>query len=286
MAPEIGILVIHGIGNQDETFANGLINKVNGLLKKIGVDSGAVAWEPAYWANLLNKKEDDLLKNLSKDNPLRWTCIRRFVINVLADAVAYQRDQEEPQDMYRLIHAKIRGSLGNLRTKLGGEDKPLIVIAHSLGSVIASNFIWDEQHMEEKGRTSLGAHPFERMETLASLVTFGSNIPLFTLALPDGPTPIKFPPNGLHDNLKANAKWLNFYDPDDVLGYPLKPIYGEVVAEDIAINAGSWLTSWNPISHIEYWTDDDFTNRVAKLIRDVVDAGRTVPKTLAAEAEI
>jgi len=283
MAPEIGILVIHGIGNQDETFANGLINKVNGLLKKIGVDPGAVAWEPAYWANLLNKKEDDLLKNLSKDNPLRWTCIRRFVINVLADAVAYQRDQEEPQDMYRLIHAKIRGSLGNLRTKLGGEDKPLIVIAHSLGSVIASNYTWDAQ---SGNKYSLGANPFERMETLANLVTIGSNIPLFTLALPGPPTPIKFPPKGLPENLKAAAKWLNFYDPDDVLGYPLKPIYGEVVIEDIAINAGSWLSSWNPISHIEYWTDPDFTNRVAKLIRDVVDAGRNVPKKLTAEAEI
>jgi len=71
-----------------------------------------------------------------------------------------------------------------------------------------------------------------------------------------------------------------------VLGYPLKPIYGKFVTEDIAIDAGSWLTSWNPISHIEYWTDDDFTKRVAELIRDVVFALRTVQKKLTADAEI
>jgi hypothetical protein len=34
MAPEIGILVIHGIGIQEKNFADGLKDKVNGRLKK------------------------------------------------------------------------------------------------------------------------------------------------------------------------------------------------------------------------------------------------------------
>jgi hypothetical protein len=103
-------------------------------------------------------------------------------------------------------------------------------------------------------------------------VTFGSNIPLFTPALPD-PKSIKFPPPQLPANLKAVAKWLNFFDPSDVLGYPLKPLsqsYGESVSADLGIDAGGLFTSWNLYSHTEYWTDDDFTNRVAELIRDVV----------------
>jgi pimeloyl-ACP methyl ester carboxylesterase len=275
MAPEIGILVIHGIGIQDKNFANGLIDKVNGSLKNNGVTPGAVAWEPAFWADLLTKNEEELWKGLSAQHNLSWVKVRQFVINVLADALAYQRNPEEDQDMYKRIHARIREHLAHLRTSLGDQDNPLIVIAHSLGSVIASNYTWDAQTWN---KYSLGDNPFERMETLASLVTFGSNIPLFTLALPD-PKAIEFPPAQLPENLKAAAKWLNFFDPDDVLGYPLKPLspsYGKAVNEDIEVNAGSWITSWNPISHTEYWTNGDFTKRVAALISDVVAAGRTV----------
>src|SRR5215471_21668421 len=98
MSPEIGILVIHGIGNQDKHFADGLMDKVNGRLKDIGVDPGAVAWEPAFWADLLNEDESKLWDKLSSPG-LGWETVRKFVINVLADAVAYQRDPEEPDDM-------------------------------------------------------------------------------------------------------------------------------------------------------------------------------------------
>ena len=54
-----------------------------------------------------------------------------------------------------------------------------------------------------------------------------------------------------------------------VLGYPLKAInsaYAATVNADIAINVGGILTSWNPLSHGKYWTDNDFTNPVADLI--------------------
>ena len=275
MAPEIGILVIHGIGTQEKNFADGLINKVNGRLKDVGVIPGAVAWEPAFWADLLTQNEEELWKKLSAPYGLGWVKVRKFTINVLADALAYQRDPEEDEDMYKRIHARFRQHLAHLRTSLGDQDKPLIIIAHSLGSVIVSNYTWDQQR---QNKYSLGSNSFERMETLASLVTFGSNIPLFTLALPD-PKPIEFPPAQLPANLKAAAKWLNLFDPDDVLGYPLKPLspsYGETVSADIKVNVGGLFTSWNPFSHTEYWTDDNFTKLVAALIRDVVVAGRTV----------
>ena len=71
-----------------------------------------------------------------------------------------------------------------LRATLGG-DAPLVVVAHSLGSVIASDFIWDAQHPERgRGVAAEAGTDFEGMRTLAGLVTLGSNLPLFTLALP------------------------------------------------------------------------------------------------------
>ena len=65
------------------------------------------------------------------------------------------------------------------------------------------------------------------------------------------------------------SKWDNYFDEDDVLGYPLKPIgasYDKAVNRDIAINAGTWLTSWNPLSHEGYWTDDDLISPTARRI--------------------
>jgi len=171
--------------------------------------------------------------------------------------------------MYRQIHTRIHRHLAKLRFTLGDQDKPLIIIAHSLGSAILSNYIWDEQK-----NNGLGTNPFERMETLTSIVTFRSNIPLFTLAL-DNIECINFPPHTLPPNLETKAKWLNFFDGDDVLGYPLKPLspsYMQTVTEDLQINAGGLFTSWNPISHTEYWTDNDFTKPVAQLIYDLVNA--------------
>ena len=40
------------------------------------------------------------------------------------------------------------------------------------------------------------------------------------------------------------------------------------------MNVGSILRSWNPLSHEEYWTDNDFTTPVATLIRELLEAGR------------
>src|SRR5262245_28328237 len=268
MAAEIGILVIHGIGIQNKNFVDGLIDEMNGRLHDLGILPGTFAWKAAFWADLLTPNEEELWKKMSTGYDLDWGTVRKFIINVLADALAYQRDPGEEEDMYRRIHTRFRQDLADLRNSLGGQDKPLIILAHSLGSVIVSNYIWDEQR---KNKYCIGRDPFERMETLASLVTFGSNIPLFTLALPD-PKSIDFPPAQLPANLKKVAKWLNFFDPDDVLGYPLKPLsqsYGNTVSKDVEINSGSLFASWNPISHTEYWTDDDFTKPVAELIRDV-----------------
>ncbi len=147
--------------------------------------------------------------------------------------------------------------------QLAAKPKPMIVLAHSLGGHIMSNYIWDMQHSTNR-RTSA----FERMDYLSEIITFGCNIPMFTFAC-NTVQPIELPPAALPDELKAPAKWVNYFDPDDVFGYPLKPInaeYNNVVSEDIAINVGNLLTSWNPASHGSYWTDNDFTHPVSEYL--------------------
>lgn len=142
-----------------------------------------------------------------------------------------------------------------------------MVMAHSLGSYIMSNYIWDQQRQNKA--TVPSATDFEKMRTLCTLVTFGTNIAIFSLALQKY-VGITFPPPELKEPLRGAARWLNFFDPQDILSYPIKPLWegfaNNVQIEDQQIDVGSLFTSWNPLSHDQYWTDNDFTQPVAKQI--------------------
>jgi hypothetical protein len=151
-------------------------------------------------------------------------------------------------------------------------DRPLVLLAHSLGGHIMSNYIWDRQ---KPGASPAGTSSFRKLETLAGMITFGCNIPFFTFAYKKSDIkPIRFPGSKLPPVLDLLARWKNYYDPDDILGYPLQPInqaYSKLV-EDIPINVGGLFTSWNPTSHSKYWTDNDFTKPVAAFLKELLEA--------------
>jgi len=68
-------------------------------------------------------------------------------------------------------------------------------------------------------------------------------------------------------DIASECEWLNFYAPDDVIAYPLRnlnPAYRDVVTADRAVNAGGLLSSWNPLSHNAYWTDNNVTKPIAE----------------------
>lgn len=269
MAFKMGILIIHGMGSQKSSFADPMIRELKKRIKKEGSDPDQISFRPVHWAPKLIKKEEDLWKNVSKSDELDWVKIRKFIINSFGDAVAY--NQRKPNEIYDKVHKRIHDELVAMRKDdFKNHDKPLVLMGHSLGSHILSNYVWDR----EKGYdpNEFGSKPLERMETLTGIITFGCCIPLFTLALSDIES-IKFPNEKLDENLKKAAKWLNFYDPDDALGYPLRGLsssYEKAVKKDIRINVGDILTQWNLASHQRYWTDNDFTKPVSKFLCDIL----------------
>ena len=264
MSAELGILVIHGMGSQEENFADEIIDELNDRVDDRGKDSNLIAWESVFWANILEPRQNQYWLDSKNSNNLDAVRLRKFMITAFGDASAYQKVDSPHNTTYEAIHAIIRTRIKSLyEIGLGARPKPLIILAHSLGGHIMSNYIWDAHRAAD-----MTISPFERMYKVSGIVTFGCNIPFFTFAY-DNVVPIRFPHPTLPDYLKVKARWLNFFDPDDVLGYPLKSInaaYANVVDEDNAINVGGIFTSWNPLSHGKYWTDNDFTNPVADLI--------------------
>ena len=110
------------------------------------------------------------------------------------------------------------------------------------------------------------ADKFRRLKTLRALFTSGCNIPIFLAGFPrEEITPVKTTTGGY------NFKWLNYYDQDDVLGWPLQPMspaYHDAIHKDEQINAdggllGKFTRGWNPLSHNGYWSDKDFLKPLA-----------------------
>lgn len=221
MAIKVAVVVIHGIGSQKDTFADATINEINDWVADKGYNSNEIAWKSVYWANILEPRQikfmDDIVSN--RDNDIDFIKLRRFIMSAIGDAAAYQNIKGVGNSTYTQIHQRVKADIKDLYDNpLGQQPCPLIIMAHSLGGHIMSNHIWDIQRDNFPEPSD-----FENMKHVAGMITFGCNISLFALAHPNL-EPFKFPGESLSDAGKVRAKWLNFYDPDDVLGYPLRQI--------------------------------------------------------------
>jgi hypothetical protein len=279
MTQNIAVAVIHGVGRQGSDFAEGIIGKVKDRFGELISGSGqnpdeVLVMEPALWAPVLENEENELWRRLKRGGDLDFVGLRQFMVSFAADAIAYQPVPKE-RAVYDAIHAKVAESLKRLAEK-AGPKAPLCIVAHSLGTVIASNYFYDLQNDANRDliapavRALTGDTPLERGETFASFYTFGSPIALWSLRYTNFGKPIAVPSPKLamhQPSLPKKCEWINFYDRDDILAYPLRKLnqaYRDVVTEDRAVNVGGWLTSWNPLSHTAYWTDRDVTTPIAE----------------------
>ncbi|NOZ53300.1 MAG: hypothetical protein GXP08_09175 [Gammaproteobacteria bacterium] len=264
MRKKIAVLVVHGMGSQGQHFAEEMIEELNNRVSRLSKDPNSIAWKPVYWADILEPAQSKYLNEAKKNHDIDFVDLRKFTLTALGDATAYQKVSGNENNAYERIHERVKEKVSDLyRVSLEEHDCPLIVLAHSLGGHIMSNYIWDMQNTVDDDISA-----FEKMKYLAGMVTFGCNIPLFTFAY-QKVVPIDFPGQFLSDEYKSKAKWKNYYDPDDILGYPLKAInadYANTVDDDIAINVGGLFSGWNPACHSAYWTDNNFTKPVSKFI--------------------
>jgi len=279
MSQKIALLLVHGIGKQDENYAHhiayDLKKQFSEYLKKVDIKNPAaeLVIEPVYWAPVLQKAEDKLWNNLKKGGAMNFTNLRRLMIDFAGDSMAYQKDGND-RKIYDEIHCVIAKSIDKLGQH-AGEKAPMCIMAHGIGSVMMSNYIWDLQHdseekklISERGRTFMDDTPLEKGDTLCKIFTLGSPLALWSLRHENFGKPFDFPPKGLAEHYpEIETEWINYYDKDDIMGYPLKTLskdYKKVVTCDIEINVGNILSSWNPASHMGYWNDNDVIMPVAR----------------------
>lgn len=151
----------------------------------------------------------------------------------------------------KLIQERIKAELKTIN----GDKEPVTLISHSLGTVIASDFVWDRQDKKDFGNFQLG-----------NFFTMGSPIALFALRW--GAELFNKP-----IRIDAPGCWINILDKDDPIAYPLKGLnkeYNAAVKEDKEVDAG--LVG---ISHVKYWKNKDVHKIIAgKLAEDWVKGNK------------
>lgn len=298
---KVAIAVVHGIGAGDPDYNSGkasqpefirtlqttLINRFSKLGVSLDEYHRRFVMEPVYWATVLEGNQEHLWHRFSQQSPMHWDSLRQFMISFISDAIAYQISPRG-RHSYHAIHRFFAHTLNQLATK-AGENAPLCVIGHSLGSIISYNYLLDLQAEfgnNEKAESlfrdavlrQVGSTPLERGDTLSLYYTLGSPLALWTLRDRDGGEPIQFPAPALatqHPQLNPLAEWVNIYDSDDVIAYPLKPInsiFQKRVKEDLLVNSGEIWENWNPLSHNGYWKDSTTTDRIARSLLRVSQA--------------
>ena len=273
----VAVVAVHGMGSfgpeqpasvAKPSYSERLHAKIR---EKIGskVFDDNVAWGEVFYANVLQVNQTEYLKRIAPK--VSTGQIREFVVNNLGDPASYSANPTDPKNM---IYGAVRKCIETTFKRLQGlvtDDAPMIVLAHSLGGHVISNHIWDSQSPNSAMNAGV---PFSMTGRIAALVTFGCNIPIFTFAYKsDDVQAISRPSNDLSSSRRLTPWWQNFYDSDDVLGYPLAETgkgYTDLAKkgelQDNPINAGGLFTSWNAFSHTAYWADDDLAQPVAKMI--------------------
>lgn len=269
MTTPIAVAIVHGMGNgMDVDSKHDIIDAIKQRFCKQldyytdGNSSEQLFIEFVDWASIFKGRENKMFKDVVESHKLRYQSLRSFVIHYVGDVIAYQPVREgEGKENYKKVHEKFQKTLRVLAEK-AGDAAPLCVISHSLGSVVASDYFYDIERRVPNAPEQFGDWTtMEKGETLALFYTLGTTLPLWSLRYEEFDAPINIPSKKLQDYYKGlDGEWLNFYDKDDVLAYPLRPVskaYETAVKEDRAVNIGGLLEFWNPLSHTRYLTDKD-----------------------------
>lgn len=270
MAMKLAFLSLHGMGETLETYHEELRSNIE---RRLGLDAWSqIHFDSVYYQDILQVNQDDLFGRVR--DKVDYRKLRKFLLSGFSDAGGLEYSRQTPGSAYEKSQKRIFDALGRAFTALGGAPGPVVFIAQSLGCQVLSNYIWDaDRHADRPKGIWQHAHgdlapedlEFRKLKSLRVLVTTGCNIPIFVGGLPMGDIqPIQRSPDEL--------TWENYYDEDDILGWPLRDLsdgYNDLVT-DIEVNVGGLFTSWNPFSHTKYWEDDDVLTPLAAHLRSLL----------------
>ncbi|MDA3882989.1 MAG: hypothetical protein PF481_06870 [Bacteroidales bacterium] len=251
----IYILTIPGIGTKQAGYSKGLEKEIKKFSKGTLLENNFTIVETRpFNVTEIDEHQTELFNRLDTSNKLGGILsLRKFVVEAFGDAVTFERNPEADDSPYKKVHRHIRDKVEEEHNlMIQDKNAKLVIVAASMGVQVLSTYIWDADNGKGIFKNS-PATPKNNLRSLNYFVSIGCNLPLFVSGLPESKI-VAF------DKRNENFIWQNYYDKDDVLGWPLKqlsPSYNMV--EDFQINTGLYAGA-----HVRYWEDNDFTKPFVK----------------------
>ena len=280
-------MVVHGIGEEHAGYSAALRAGIERAMRTalnrclphpLSSDETLFIAEEAQWDRYVSPQQAALRKALQQQIPrvvftglswrLWWGAIlsqlilraRARAVPFIGDILAYQR-----ADAQHLIHSELDAALARLATHLGTSPTPppLTIVAHSLGTVIASDFLWDRWMRAPQRLGGL---------TLRNFFTMGSPMAFYALKYGSGRVeqfekPITIAPPGC---------WVNIFHIDDPVATALRPLnqaYADAVLQDAEIRNAALLGA-----HTSYWSDSRVHEVIGhKLALDWIESHHALP---------
>jgi hypothetical protein len=236
------------MGNLGPDYADVLRDRV---VRTLDARADAVAFESVHYRDPLEAAQARLWERWRPhtggvDDPELAFLRYGLVVSGFGDVLAYVQSHRKS------IHGEVQQGLKRLRARLHRPaTAPLVIVAHSLGVVVAEDYV----RRHQSGRTKIGDSSFTRAETLTALYTLGS--------------PVHVPGKRVPVRVRAAAEWVNFHSRSDVFGMPLRILnaaYAEAVQDVRSSNRG--LVG----GHLGYWRNASIARRIADGLRRILDA--------------
>lgn len=215
------ILTVHGVDDASTNFANGLHANIQKLIPGANVEYNSIVWSDAT-SGILNE-----YRYLSAKKPYFWNVIARAVHPLAIQIIDYVHNKRGSSNIVHDIDSDFRRAIG--------DEKDVIIVAHSLGAVIMFDYLSGFANKQPPEGLRIG------------LVTVGAPLPIFWAGMG-------------HLEILSSPKvrfWSNVYSRRD-------PIAGSVEkftpdAEELLVNTG-----FLPLrAHTRYWKNKKIAQHIA-----------------------
>lgn len=259
----IHLIFIHGVNLQTTGYSTSLFQLIlqayEKKLRRQGVKPqqalekarGLIQHEILWAQNTTDLTNRYLTLQFELDKkPGKWNFIKETVDPLVTQILFYVKDKghkKGPMTLLKAFDCDFKDLAFTPKDKL-------VFIAHSLGSVIAYDYLFGFRKYKLNPKLDV-----------AGFVSLGSPIPLFSTAMGYPENDVQLPANVHH--------WVNIIDPDDGVARHCKPHYPLANVEDVAVNTG-----WTPIgAHLHYWqskaTAEIIAERLLSWEKDDQDKG-------------
>jgi hypothetical protein len=222
----------------------------------------ALIFREGLWADITQDGEDTLKDRMfnDPDTDVDWIKARKFFVDYLGDAISYFKGKApDVYSQYNAIQTRIDGLIQNLSGDTNPNQNTLLtVVSHSLGTVVLSDYLYDKRDTLEPKYQLIFSNFF----------TMGSPIALYANRFYNHQSErnpfANFKPQKVQDE---NGVWINLFDEDDIVGYPIRPVNSyckKAVTADLNVSVGSFISGGTPLSHTGYWEDDEVGKIIAE----------------------